>query len=162
MRKVRRPPLATAPDEPGTARCLTMFDIGTPEILLAAVIALLVLGPERLPEVLRTLGRWIGVVQRSYANLRAQINHELNVGEAGRGDLGDSHIFARTRQETAQIGKELQAVRDQVQGMLADDPASGAAGAAGADGTGSGDPDKPSDPGAPSATGNPGATNPDP
>ncbi|MEE8077677.1 MAG: twin-arginine translocase TatA/TatE family subunit, partial [Pseudomonadales bacterium] len=37
-----------------------MFEIGFPELMLIAVVGLLVIGPERLPEALRTLGLWFG------------------------------------------------------------------------------------------------------
>ena len=41
-----------------------MFDIGGLELLLIAVVGLLVIGPERLPEALRTLGLWLGRLRR--------------------------------------------------------------------------------------------------
>ena len=41
-----------------------MFDIGFPELLIVALVLLLVVGPERLPEVLRTVGRVAGSARR--------------------------------------------------------------------------------------------------
>ena len=50
-----------------------MFDIGFPELVLIAVVALLVIGPERLPEALRTLGLWLGRMRRSFTAVKAEI-----------------------------------------------------------------------------------------
>ena len=65
-----------------------MFDIGFWEILLIGVVSLLVIGPEKLPEVARTVGRWVGKVQRFVAGVKADFNSELNSGEL-RKLLGD-------------------------------------------------------------------------
>ena len=50
-----------------------MFDIGGLELLLIAVVALLVIGPERLPETLRTIGLWLGRLRRSFTSVKAEI-----------------------------------------------------------------------------------------
>ena len=47
-----------------------MFDIGFPELMIVSVVALLVLGPERLPEALRTLGLWFGRMRRSFSAVK--------------------------------------------------------------------------------------------
>lgn len=61
-----------------------MFDIGFPELMLVAVVMLLVLGPERLPEALRTLGLWIGRLQRSFTSVKAEIEREIGMDEVRR------------------------------------------------------------------------------
>jgi sec-independent protein translocase protein TatB len=61
-----------------------MFDIGFPELLLIAVIGLLVIGPERLPEALRTLGLWIGRMRRSFTNVKTEIEKEIGMDEIRR------------------------------------------------------------------------------
>ena len=53
-----------------------MFDIGFPELLLAAAIALVVIGPRRLPGAMSTLGKWIGAARRSFIGIRRQIEKE--------------------------------------------------------------------------------------
>lgn len=53
-----------------------MFDVGGSEILLVLVIALVVLGPERLPEVARSIGRWTGRARAVFNNLRYELERE--------------------------------------------------------------------------------------
>ena len=54
-----------------------MFDIGFSEIALIAVVALLVLGPERLPKVARTVGALVRRARSSWQNVRSEIEREL-------------------------------------------------------------------------------------
>jgi sec-independent protein translocase protein TatB len=58
-----------------------MFDIGFWEILLIAVVALLVVGPERLPKLVRVVGLWLGRAQASVQSIRNEINRELRAQE---------------------------------------------------------------------------------
>ena len=53
-----------------------MFDIGFFELLLIFVMALLILGPERLPRVARTVGHWMGRARSSFNNLRYELERE--------------------------------------------------------------------------------------
>lgn len=55
-----------------------MFDIGFSEIALIAVVALLVLGPERLPKVARTVGALVRRARSSWQNVRSEIERELS------------------------------------------------------------------------------------
>ncbi len=61
-----------------------MFDIGGFELLLIAVVGLLVIGPERLPETLRTLGLWLGRLRRSFTSVKAEIEKEIGMDEVKR------------------------------------------------------------------------------
>jgi sec-independent protein translocase protein TatB len=58
-----------------------MFDIGFPELLMISVVALLVIGPEKLPETIRSISLWIGRLQRSFANIRQEIENEIGADE---------------------------------------------------------------------------------
>ena len=58
-----------------------MFDIGFPELLLVSVVMLLVFGPERLPEVLRNIGRFVGGARRSFDALRTELEREVGADE---------------------------------------------------------------------------------
>ena len=61
-----------------------MFDIGFPELFLVAIVGLLVLGPDRLPVALRTLGLWFGRAQRSFHSIKHQIEEEVGMDEVHR------------------------------------------------------------------------------
>ncbi|HEY6280205.1 MAG TPA: Sec-independent protein translocase protein TatB [Burkholderiales bacterium] len=58
-----------------------MFDVGFSEILVIAVVALIVIGPERLPKVARTLGYLFGRLQRYVAEVKADIDREMQMEE---------------------------------------------------------------------------------
>jgi len=58
-----------------------MFDIGFSELALIALIGLLVLGPKRLPEVARTLGSWLGRLRAWIANVKQDLDREINSEE---------------------------------------------------------------------------------
>lgn len=58
-----------------------MFDIGFSELLVVGVVALIVLGPERLPRVARTVGILMGRMQRYVSDVKADINREIELDE---------------------------------------------------------------------------------
>jgi sec-independent protein translocase protein TatB len=58
-----------------------MFDIGFWEILLIAIVALVVVGPERLPKMIRVIGLWVGRAQASFQSIRNEISKELREQE---------------------------------------------------------------------------------
>jgi sec-independent protein translocase protein TatB len=58
-----------------------MFDIGFSELLVIGVVALIVIGPERLPRVARTLGHLAGRLQRYVSDVKADINREIELDE---------------------------------------------------------------------------------
>ncbi len=58
-----------------------MFDIAFSEIVVIAVVALIVIGPERLPKVARTLGHMFGRLQRYVNDVKADINREMELDE---------------------------------------------------------------------------------
>ncbi|MEH6648737.1 MAG: Sec-independent protein translocase protein TatB [Motiliproteus sp.] len=58
-----------------------MFDIGFTEILIVGVVALIVLGPERLPSALRTAGMWLGRIKQTVGTVQKEISEELRVEE---------------------------------------------------------------------------------
>ena len=86
-----------------------MFDIALPEFILAAVVALLVLGPERLPNALRTLGLWIGRLRRSYYNVKTEIEREIGMDEVRR-QLHNEQVMA----DVKRVEREVQAMGGEV------------------------------------------------
>lgn len=58
-----------------------MFDIGFSELLVIGLVALIVIGPERLPRVARTLGHLAGRLQRYVADVKSDINREVELEE---------------------------------------------------------------------------------
>jgi len=58
-----------------------MFDIGFSEILVVGLVALIVIGPQRLPKVARTLGHMFGRLQRYVNEVKADINREMELDE---------------------------------------------------------------------------------
>jgi len=58
-----------------------MFDIGALELMLIGVVALLVVGPERLPKLARTAGLWVGHARRALVSVKDEIDREVKAGE---------------------------------------------------------------------------------
>jgi sec-independent protein translocase protein TatB len=58
-----------------------MFDFSFGELAVISAVALVVLGPERLPKVARTVGEWAGKAQRYVSQVKADINREMEVAE---------------------------------------------------------------------------------
>jgi sec-independent protein translocase protein TatB len=77
-----------------------MFEIGVTELMLVGVVALLVLGPERLPKAASTAGRWIGQAKRTMGGIKAQIEREMDA-EQIRQDL-DTQPLRQLEQELRQ------------------------------------------------------------
>ncbi len=90
-----------------------MFDIGFPELLLVSVVMLLVFGPERLPEVLRNIGRFVGGARRSFDTLRAELEREVGADELKR-ELHNARIM----EEAKQLEKMVRKGQDEVEEML--------------------------------------------
>lgn len=58
-----------------------MFDIGFFELLLIAILGLLILGPERLPQAVRTVGLWVGRIKRMASSIQQEVNDQLQLEE---------------------------------------------------------------------------------
>ncbi|WMP19069.1 Sec-independent protein translocase protein TatB [Thiothrix lacustris] len=89
-----------------------MFESSFLEMLMVGVVALLVIGPERLPTVARTIGRWIGKVRRFVAKTRADIDRELNTEELRnmlyKQEEEIRNMQAMMREKTDSVRKELE------------------------------------------------------
>lgn len=78
-----------------------MFGIGFSELLLVGLVALLVLGPERLPGAARTAGLWIGRLKRSFNSIRYEVEREIGADEIRR-QLHNEQILDLERQMKSQ------------------------------------------------------------
>lgn len=58
-----------------------MFDMGALELILIGVVALLVVGPERLPKLARTAGFWMGRARRAFTSVKDEIDREVRAEE---------------------------------------------------------------------------------
>lgn len=58
-----------------------MFDVGFSELVLIALLALIVLGPKRLPEAARAAGRWVGKLRRFVSDVKQDFDRELHSAE---------------------------------------------------------------------------------
>ena len=89
-----------------------MFDIGFSELLLFGVIALIVLGPEKLPQAARTAGQWYAKLRRMISTLQSEIEFELDLAET-RKQMQDE--LAKIRQTETDMKRELAEMRGNMQ-----------------------------------------------
>ena len=101
-----------------------MFDIGFSEMMVIAVLALIVIGPERLPKVARTLGHLAGRLQRYVADVKADINREVELDELRK--MRDSMQQAASNFESSvhsELNKTETDLNKSVEAVVGDVPA---------------------------------------
>jgi sec-independent protein translocase protein TatB len=103
-----------------------MFDIGFSELMVIGVVALVVIGPERLPRVARTAGHLFGKLQRYVTQVKSDISREMELAELGR-MKNEFESAARTFQtevesKAAETERELRDATDTIERTL-DTPA---------------------------------------
>ncbi|EDM85136.1 MAG: Sec-independent protein translocase protein TatB [Gammaproteobacteria bacterium] len=109
-----------------------MFDIAFSEMLIIAVIALLVIGPEKLPKVAKTVGHLLGKAQRYVSDVKSEINREMEIDElrklqaemqtAARKMEGD--VQSTIRDTEADLNKSVKSIEDDIAELEASKPAS--------------------------------------
>ncbi|RIX40727.1 MAG: Sec-independent protein translocase subunit TatB [Rhodocyclales bacterium GT-UBC] len=89
-----------------------MFDIGFSELLVIGIVALVVIGPERLPKVARTLGHLLGRAQRYVNDVKSDINREIQLDELKKlqAQVSDS---ARALEDS--VRKEYESARSSIE-----------------------------------------------
>ena len=88
-----------------------MFDIGFQELLIIAVLALLILGPERLPTALRTLALWIGRIKRSLHSARVEIEQQIGADDIRR-QLYNEEVMRQHQQQQEPTESATQSSRE--------------------------------------------------
>ncbi|MDD3528601.1 MAG: Sec-independent protein translocase protein TatB, partial [Gallionellaceae bacterium] len=98
-----------------------MFDIAFSELLIIGVVALLVIGPERLPKVARTAGAWMGRLNRYVSEVKGDIDREMRLDElrklqdemkstAQKYELMASETGQEIKREVESVDKVIQAM----------------------------------------------------
>ncbi|TCJ18512.1 twin-arginine translocase subunit TatB [Parasulfuritortus cantonensis] len=98
-----------------------MFDIGFSELLLIGVVALIVIGPERLPKVARTAGAWLGRLNRYVSDVKHDIDREMRMDElrklqdemkasAQKYEVMADQVESEVKREVGDVDKVIQAM----------------------------------------------------
>lgn len=88
-----------------------MFDVGFSELVLIFIVGLLVLGPEKLPVVIRTGSRYLARLRRSFNEVRAEIEREVGYDEIKR-ELHNQSILDSLKEARDDLGKAGRELRD--------------------------------------------------
>lgn len=101
-----------------------MFDVAFSEIFVIAVVALIVIGPEKLPKVARTLGMLTGRLQRYVSTVKADIDRELRLDEVRKLEQDTRNSILATRSDiTTELGKTETDIQSAIDTSAPDKPA---------------------------------------
>ena len=110
------------------------FDISIWELLIVAIIGVIVLGPERLPVVARTLGLWIGKARQAFSSVKNEIDRELQIEElrrqikeqqekvenlAAQGQQSIDEFARQTQQQIEETRSDFESQKQQQQNTIA-------------------------------------------
>src|SRR5687768_7024071 len=101
-----------------------MFDIGFSELLVIGLVALVVIGPEKLPRMARTVGHLAGRLQRYVSDVKADINREIELDELRK--MRDSMQQAASEMQSSvntELHKTETELNDAVKAVTEDKPA---------------------------------------
>lgn len=88
-----------------------MFDIGFAELLLIGIIALIVIGPKRLPEASRFLGYWTGKLRRTIGDARREMEREFGIDEIKR-EVHNTLLLEQLDKERRQVEEQFSQTKD--------------------------------------------------
>ena len=105
-----------------------MFDIGFFELVLVAIVALLVLGPERLPHAVRMTGAFVGKIRRMMINVREEFEREVNMAEMQQRlkEQMEKSGLDEARKSVEEMRQQVNDARQDVQNVIAPPPAAAA------------------------------------
>ena len=89
-----------------------MFDVGFSELIVIGIVALVVIGPERLPKVARTAGHLLGRMQRYVSDVKADISREMQLEELRK---LQSQVADSARELETSVRKEYETARSAVE-----------------------------------------------
>lgn len=84
-----------------------MFDLGFTELMMIALVGLVVIGPERLPKVARTLGHLLGRMQRYVSDVKSDISREMQLEDLKKLQV---QVAEQARDMERQVNDQLQSV----------------------------------------------------
>ena len=97
-----------------------MFDLAFSEMMVIAVVALVVLGPERLPKVARQAGQWLGKLQRYVSDVKSDISRQMELEELrklqGEMQSAATDLEQSLRSTASEVKGELDSIAASVQG----------------------------------------------
>jgi len=96
-----------------------MFDPGFFELIVICIVALVVLGPERLPGAVRTMGLWIGRLRRSFNNIKREIEQEVGADEIRR-QLRNEAIMEKFNSTKKQFNDSVQSIKNEADSVKED------------------------------------------
>ena len=103
-----------------------MFDITSSKLLILGIVALLVIGPKDLPALLRTIGKYMGIIKRHAADFRAQFDEAMRESELEqlKKDVEKMGTEAEATMRAAELSvdKELTDARQDVDALMGPEP----------------------------------------
>ncbi|HPF58117.1 MAG TPA: Sec-independent protein translocase protein TatB [Candidatus Competibacteraceae bacterium] len=97
-----------------------MFEIGFWELALIGVVAMIVVGPERLPGLARTAGLWLGKARRMVADIKAEVDRELHLEEIKQSLREQGHL-TEINDTKKDLAHQIKAIQEDIQAEF-DDP----------------------------------------
>ncbi len=91
-----------------------MFDIGFFELFIVAVLSLIIFGPERLPQVIKTLALWVGRIKRKINSVKADIEREVGAEDIRR-QLHNEAILENLDKAERSLQAEQAAIKEAIE-----------------------------------------------
>lgn len=96
-----------------------MFDISLGEMMVCLVVILIVIGPERLPEAVRTIALWVGRLKRSIRDTRSEIERHIGADDIRR-QLYNEEIMRSLEKTRAEMNHGLSSIEQEIKNPLSD------------------------------------------
>jgi|TARA_X000000950_G_scaffold156326_2_gene191720 sec-independent protein translocase protein TatB len=87
-----------------------MFDIAFSELILVAVISLIVMGPNRVPETVRSVGLWVGRIRQAISSAKRELENEVGMEEI-REKLHNEEVLRNINETKKDINQELKQIQ---------------------------------------------------